>query len=193
MKPVMLHQRGATLVTVLILLLVMTMLGLAGVRSTVLQERMTAGSYDRNIAFQATETALLEGEEFAKTLPTPPSSGCATVVSGGRSGRICARPTAGAASRWTDQTVWSAAQAITSSLVETGQAAGESKFFVEIVADYVPFNPDDCTTGIDISVKFCEGNERRYRVTARSQAADRAAVILQSIYSVPLDSAPATP
>lgn len=176
------RQRGATLVTVLILLVVMTLLGLAGVRTTVLQERMTAGTFDRNLAFQAAEAALVQGEEYAKTRPTAPASGCTV------DGRLCSVPVAGAAPRWKNSSVWSAVTAITGLGGATGQAAaGETKYFLELVADYVPLDPKSCTTRVDISVKFCEGKERRYRVTARSTATGRAAVVLQSIYSVPIN------
>ena len=47
------RQRGAVLVTVLVLLMVMTLLGLVGIRTTLLEERMSASLYDRSLAFQA--------------------------------------------------------------------------------------------------------------------------------------------
>ena len=56
------HQRGASLVVVLILLLVMTLLGLAILRGTLLEERMTANLYDRSLAFQSAEGALRDAE-----------------------------------------------------------------------------------------------------------------------------------
>ena len=62
------RQRGAALVTVIVLLLVMTLLGLVSVRATVLEERMSAGMYDRSLAFQAAEAALREGERRAGTV-----------------------------------------------------------------------------------------------------------------------------
>ncbi|WP_372015311.1 pilus assembly PilX family protein [Pseudoxanthomonas sp. 10H] len=56
-------QRGASLVVVLVLLLVMTLLGLAVLRGTLLEERMSANMYDRSLAFQQAESALREAEE----------------------------------------------------------------------------------------------------------------------------------
>ncbi|WP_241520972.1 pilus assembly PilX family protein, partial [Steroidobacter cummioxidans] len=47
-------QRGVALV----LLLVATVIGLASVRGTNLQERMSANMYDRSLAFQRAESAL---------------------------------------------------------------------------------------------------------------------------------------
>lgn len=52
------RQHGISLVIVLILLIVMSVLGLAVLRSSAMQERMTANLRDRNLAFQAAETAL---------------------------------------------------------------------------------------------------------------------------------------
>ena len=52
------RQRGASLVVVLILLLVMTLLGLAVLRGTLLEERMSANLLDRSQNFQAAEAAL---------------------------------------------------------------------------------------------------------------------------------------
>lgn len=57
------RQQGASLVVVLILLLVMTLLGLAVLRGTLLEERMSANMYDRSLAFQQAESALREAED----------------------------------------------------------------------------------------------------------------------------------
>lgn len=61
------HERGAALIIVLLLLLVMTLLGLASLRSTLLEERMTGAMFDRSLAFQVAESALREGETFVVT------------------------------------------------------------------------------------------------------------------------------
>lgn len=55
-------QSGVSLVVVLILLVVMTILGLAVMRTTLLEERMSANMYDRSLAFQQAESALREAE-----------------------------------------------------------------------------------------------------------------------------------
>ncbi len=61
-------QRGAALVVSLILLLVVTLIGISGMQSTVLQEKMSGNFKDKNSAFQAAEAALREGEAQAETL-----------------------------------------------------------------------------------------------------------------------------
>lgn len=56
------RQKGAILVTALILLLVMTLIGVTALQTTTLEERMAGASEDINRAFQAAEAALREGE-----------------------------------------------------------------------------------------------------------------------------------
>lgn len=58
-------QRGITLAIVLIMLLIITVLGVASIRGATTQERMTGNFYDRTIAMQAAENALREA--FRKT------------------------------------------------------------------------------------------------------------------------------
>jgi type IV pilus assembly protein PilX len=60
------RQRGVALVVALVLLLVITVMGLASMRGTSLQERMSANMYDRSLAFQRAEAAL-RGAEAAIT------------------------------------------------------------------------------------------------------------------------------
>ena len=52
------RQRGAALIVALILLIVITLVGLAAVGTTILQNKMTANQYDRQIAFQSAEAAM---------------------------------------------------------------------------------------------------------------------------------------
>lgn len=56
------RQQGVSLVVVLILLLVITLLGLAVLRGTLMSERMSANMYDRSLGFQSAESALRDAE-----------------------------------------------------------------------------------------------------------------------------------
>lgn len=65
MKPqiiVIKQQTGAVLIVGLVLLLILTVIGLASIRGSDLQERMAGNMRDRNIAFQSAEAALRRGE-----------------------------------------------------------------------------------------------------------------------------------
>jgi len=56
------RQRGAALVVALIMLLVMTVLGVAAMQVTRMEERMAGNSRDVNLAFQAAEAGLRDAE-----------------------------------------------------------------------------------------------------------------------------------
>jgi len=55
------RQGGIALVVALVLLIAVTLVGLAAIRGTSLQERMAGNTYDREMSFQAAEAALNVG------------------------------------------------------------------------------------------------------------------------------------
>ncbi|SFN45138.1 type IV pilus assembly protein PilX [Marinobacter pelagius] len=63
-------ERGATLIVSLIVLLVLTLIGVAGMNTSVMQERMAVNSQNSNRAFQAAESTLrsLLDEVYANNL-----------------------------------------------------------------------------------------------------------------------------
>ncbi len=63
------QQRGVALVVALILLVVITLVGLAAVRGTIMQQKMAANMYDRQLAFQGAEAAM---RAAAASIPTSP-------------------------------------------------------------------------------------------------------------------------
>jgi type IV pilus assembly protein PilX len=56
------QEAGSALIVALILLLVITILAVAGMQNTVLQERMAGNMHDRNIAFQQAERGLRDAQ-----------------------------------------------------------------------------------------------------------------------------------
>ena len=58
------RQQGVSLLVVLILMVVMSVLGIAVLRSSAMQERMSANMYDRSLATQAAEAALVEARAW---------------------------------------------------------------------------------------------------------------------------------
>jgi type IV pilus assembly protein PilX len=65
------RQRGAAMVIALVMLLVLTILATASARMTLMEERMTGNTQDRNIAFQAAEAGLRAGEDEAQVPVLP--------------------------------------------------------------------------------------------------------------------------
>ncbi|MEN1956333.1 pilus assembly PilX family protein [Luteimonas changyuni] len=158
-----LRQSGVSLIVVLVLLLVMTLLGLAVLGSTLLEERMSANMYDRSLGFQAAESALREGEALAATNPLVPVAGCAA--------GLCAIPVAADPDRWTSAafTGWQSASS------DLGPLPAPASFIVEYMGE-APTWPG-CDRQIPMS-DLCMSP--RYRITARSTAPDRADVLLQT-------------
>ena len=56
------YQTGVALITGLIFMVVLTLLALAAMRTTTLEERMSGNARDRDMAFQSAEAALRAGE-----------------------------------------------------------------------------------------------------------------------------------
>ncbi len=69
------NEKGAVLITGLLILLVLTLIGIAGMNNSTLEEMMSRNYSSRNIAFQAAEAALREGEDFLTSATLPPFPG----------------------------------------------------------------------------------------------------------------------
>lgn len=173
-------QQGVALFVSLMMLLLVTIIGLAGVRMVSLEEKMSANSYDRNLAFQAAEAALREAEHYVednKPIPsyTDDDNTCPTSSPGPINNcalGVCPKPDKDCESRWelASFTGWVNATTTLSTL-----AGNAPQYFVEYLGS--SFN---CTDGGGSDPKTC----KRYRVTARSNpGAGRASVILQSVYA----------
>ena len=116
------RQQGVALIVALIMVVIMSLLGLAGVRMIFQEERMVSYSYDRTLTFQAAEAALREAENgIVQVKPEPLTGACSSFTSGIYAVQACPPPTAGAATpRWLDSTFTGWANATT---VGTGVSA----------------------------------------------------------------------
>ena len=164
------RQRGAALMVVLILLLIMTLLGLASLRGTLMEERMSAALFDRSLSFQGTEAALREAEALVQATGRtgfPTNGSC-------NADGLCDTPDPNNPHRWLDDNAayWRSATVAVGSLTATPQ------FFIEYMGQ-APSWPK-CDSEIPIHASCLKS---RYRVTARSTQVDRAQVILQSNYA----------
>ncbi len=161
------RQKGAVLIVSLIILLIMTFIGLAGMEMTGMEEKMAGNMRDRNMAFQAAEATLLEGEQFVETQSPMPlfdgNNGLYPLLSNGKK-------------RW-DEVDWSANSDIRS---YAGQGLGElSAAPAYIVEELHSASSDD---NLDPG-EVVEDDRFYYRVTARAAGQTNAAeVMLQTIY-----------
>lgn len=78
------RERGVSLVLVMIFLVILSMLGISAMQSSTLSSRIARNETDRNVAFQAAESALRDAENdiayrrFDRTACTPSTMGCRT-------------------------------------------------------------------------------------------------------------------
>lgn len=67
-------QKGVVLIAGLILLMVITMVGVSNMQSVILSEKMTANMRDSSISFQASESALYDGEQWIQAQAVKPEA-----------------------------------------------------------------------------------------------------------------------
>lgn len=179
------RQRGASLVIVLLLLLVMTILGVFALRGTLMGERMSSNVRDRSLAFQAAESALREAEAAIhavsllgnKTGFDCDAAGvvCPTVPSNAYTGNV-----AGCSAN--SQNCW-----ITATASDLDISAGAPQYYIEFMGERS--SADELGLGDSANQAQYGGGggvpmASYYRVTARSNdpstATDRAVVVLQT-------------
>ena len=157
------QQSGISLVVVLILLIAISVLGIAVLRSSAMQERMSANQRDRSLAFQAAETAMRFAQEnvlgagtWDVTIPEPADCGNVGVCPSGSA------------------PAWRAVPDVAFDFAAAGLAA-PPEFWIEYLGvgpgrkgscDQLPL-PLDCSSPM-------------YRINARSRADGRADVVMQS-------------
>lgn len=166
------NQRGSTLIVALLLLVAMMLISLAGIRGSGLQERMGANLYDRQLAFQAAESALREGETRLVAALGTVSPELIPTLFNGASGRY-PQPDPAAEPRWrAAATVWQNATP-----VATGPRTVTPQYIIEYMGEWA----NDLSCQADPNALLCY--EPRYRITARNRAvADGAVVMLQSTF-----------
>lgn len=171
------RQHGIALATALILLIVVTLVGMAAVRGTIMQQKMTSNYYDREVAFQSAEAALRQGEAAASAAAGPSTF------------RDCSSTSANKCvpNPFTDTTV--APVSVTKAAFFPGAVAGgyQPQYVVEYLGNFTIPPPNvhqisNCSgyapCGVSTTADF-------YRISARSGPADingRATVTLQTVY-----------
>ena len=160
------RQTGAVMAVSLIILLMLTLIGITGMRSTLMQERMAGNDRDRNLAFELAESGLRDGELY---LASPTIGTFSTVTNA--NGRYIAR---------TDGTTWwSGSQESTTWASDgSGSASGSLPGVSYIIEEL------QTIAGTNGSLRAgVPGINTYYRVTARGVSGNsNAVVILQSIY-----------
>lgn len=171
------------LVVALILLVLITLVGLAAVRGTIMQQRMTANQYDREQAFQSAEAALRAAAAQIPTTPTNVWHNC-------QAGGITCLPNPFNDSTLTASNIHSVAKGtVAGNYTASATAYGQPQFVVENMGNWVDqtTNTGFGQTGNsrNYGVQGSSGTAVFYRITARSGdpavVGDRAVVTVQAI------------
>lgn len=181
------RQRGISLIVILMLLLVMTLIGLAVLRTTLLQERMSANLRDRSLSFQTAEAALRDAEEFINTENakgnvvgfncTAAGSQCPAIPENTYTGNISSGCSSGAENCWVNAT---GSQAVTRMI---------GQYYIQYLGERVGVNQESLGAGSSASQSQYGAAEeisaeKYYRIIARSSDPsrndERAFVVLQT-------------
>lgn len=189
MHPICRAQRGAALFVALILLIVITLVGLAAISTTLLQNRAAANQYDRSVAFQASEAALRQAQvaiEDATATQVAPAGfeDCSTPANSTTPVNVCL------ANPFTDPNV-PASQIVTvpASAFSAGPvAAMQPQYVVQYLGQFLA--PTASVRQLSNAQHYGNSTQGQlvdyYRITARSgdpkKVGDRSIVTLQSTF-----------
>jgi len=164
-------QQGAVLFVSLIILLLMTLIGISGMQTTVLEEKMSGNFKDRVMSFEAGESALRAAEEYLRVTLVMPS------FAANENGFY--EPTSSGAARWL-VTDWQFAVPGTGDdpIVYGGSLNSIATAPTYIIEEMPAINESggSLETGVVLENRY-------YRITTRATGGtDTAIVMLQSTY-----------
>lgn len=175
-------QGGAALVVSLLMLTVMTFIGVTGMQSTALEERMAGNMRDHALAFEAAESAQ-EAAEARLNPDTVPDNELPSFSLDGEGGFYMYDKTHSTTPpSW--KTVWNDASKVSG--YENGRYLAKvhspPAFFVEEIAR--PKATQPAGASLEGGVPVTSGTKRTwYRITARGTGgSDNAVAITQSVY-----------
>lgn len=164
-------QRGMTLLVGLIMVLLMTLVGMAAIRGSNMQELMAGNMRDRNLAFQSAEAGLRVGENLLTNATIP-------VFDGTTTGLYQAMDDSSNTGFW-DTYSWDAASSTTS--MGLMYVTSQPRYVIEEVTSTSTLSADG--GAIDFAATLKTEDTVFYRVTSRGEGGtDGAVVILQSTY-----------
>jgi type IV pilus assembly protein PilX len=184
------RQQGIALIMAIILLIIATLTGLAGMRNTTLQEKLSANLYDRAIAMQTAEFALAAAEKWLFETGRDTIIGTASVVDCTKADATC--PALPANTFTTATNNW-----VTVTLPDTfnkNLKAGNPQYFIQ----YLGLKNSNAVTDTSQSANplqygasgggnnsLATAQNATYRVTVRSSTPtadnDRSIVVLTSL------------
>ncbi len=177
------QQHGAVLIVSLIMLLIITLLGITGMETTVLEEKMAGNMRNKSTAFQAAESALRNGEMDIEASNIPTLSFLATCTGG-----FCLP--AATTPVWENTAIvnWTATTQTIDygsrlSAASIGGVAAQPKYILEKLDNPATAAGQRFDASAGAGYSTAAANEEVFRVTARGVGGTTVAIaMVQSIY-----------
>lgn len=171
------NQSGVALVLALVFLLLLTLIGISALNTTSLEEKMANNAKDRNLAFQAAESALNLGESWIYAQigkPYFPNNSVGLYV-----------PETDATPVW-DDVNWSGSSVVTYPNTPTASGSGtlgkvntQPKYIIEDMGE-----TQESGGSLTMETRYRSKGTTILRITARGTGGtDAAVVVLQSTYA----------
>nr|WP_256489268.1 PilX N-terminal domain-containing pilus assembly protein [Dyella lutea] len=179
-RPARRHERGVALVVALLLLVVIALVGLAAMRGTIMQQKMAANQYDRQVAFQSAEAALRAAQQRIQNNPGDVARDC-------RAGGVACTANPFDDSGVKIITVEAGTGA--GQFTKSGQSLAQPQYIIEDMGSWYDPSSDtgfnQTANAAQFGVQGLSSTAEYYRITARSgdpsQTGSRAVVTLQAI------------
>jgi type IV pilus assembly protein PilX len=172
------QQRGISLVVVLLFLVIMMGLGTTAIRTATIEEKLSGNERDQQIAFEAAEAALRDGERYVRSSLSPASGfnqGCVNA--------LCL-PAITPTAQW-DAMNWNGATPrVYGSMTGIGTypdntVAQAPRFIIELLPNMAPSSG----SSVGLAARSLFGMGTPYRVTAVGWGRRMSTqVMLQSVY-----------
>lgn len=166
-------QFGVALVMALVFLVILTILGIAAMSSTNLQEKMAGNQKDRNLAFQAAETALIKGEYWIGSQTAMPIFDDTATSDG------LHHPSTTSTPKWDDSTssnVWTGNDNVSYSGLS--RVSSQPKYIIEDLGEI-----QDSGGSLALPNNYKSTGKNLFRITARGKGGtDAATAMVQSTY-----------
>ncbi|WP_236585400.1 PilX N-terminal domain-containing pilus assembly protein [Dyella sp. EPa41] len=176
-------QQGIALVVALLLLVVVVLVGFAAIRGTIMQQKMAANLYDRQVAFQAAEAAIRVATARIQTNPEDIARNCQA------GGVYCQANPFNDPNFDSTKIVTVAKGNAAGQYTASGAAASQPQYVIENMGNW--YDPSSSTgynqsaNAHNYGAQGTSTNVIYYRVTARSgnpeAVGNRAVVVLQAM------------
>lgn len=175
-------QQGTVLLVSLVLLLVLTIAGIASIRITSLEERMTGNYRNEQVAFHSAEVGILEAEAFVANTNFDLASFTTDCDNGlcfdGSSPVDPGTCTVNATTPWLDQTLWNDASKYREATIVLNGVSQQARYIVEFRC-FLPREDDGPLPDPAVLTDWAE----LFRITVFATGGDeQSRIMLQTTY-----------